>query len=183
MVGHDGRAAALAWLVSLALAIAAVGGLSADGFVRAFLPVSIALTTTTLGTLLPILRDAGENRGAFGKAMLANGAVGELFPIVAISLFLSGRGTWAALGLLLAFGVIAYVVSASRHGSAGALDQRAASAWVGDLLADGGPLRRAVHGRPVAGVGHLGLDAILGAFAGRDRAACRVAVRGSAAGA
>ena len=111
MMGQNGRAAAGAWLVSMALALGVVGMLAASGFVRAFLPVAIALTTTALGTLLPILRDAGENRGAFGRAMIANGAIGELFPIIAISVFLSGRGTWAALALLLAFGAIAYVAS------------------------------------------------------------------------
>jgi Kef-type K+ transport system membrane component KefB len=111
MMGHNGRAAAAAWLVSMTLALGVVGMLAAGGFVRAFLPVAIALTTTALGTLLPILRDAGENRGPFGRAMIANGAIGELFPIIAISVFLSGRGTWAALALLLAFGTIAYVVS------------------------------------------------------------------------
>ncbi len=95
--------------MSMALALGVVGMLAASGFVRAFLPVAIALTTTALGTLLPILRDAGENRGAFGRAMIANGTIGELFPIIAISVFLSGRGTWAALALLLAFGAIAYV--------------------------------------------------------------------------
>jgi len=84
MMGQNGRAAAAAWLVSMALALGVVGMLAASGFVRAVLPVAIALTTTALGTLLPILRDAGENRGAFGRAMIANGAIGERLPVLLI---------------------------------------------------------------------------------------------------
>src|SRR6478609_3943637 len=52
-----GRLALLGWAISAVAAILIVGGLEYQGFVKAFLPVSIALTTTALGTLLPILRD------------------------------------------------------------------------------------------------------------------------------
>ena len=48
------------------------------------------LTSTALGTLMPVLRDAGELRTPFGTAIIAIGAVGEFGPLIAISLFLSG---------------------------------------------------------------------------------------------
>src|SRR3954449_6266261 len=44
-----GRQALTAWLISAFVAVAIVGGLAYLGFVRAFVPVSIALTTTALG--------------------------------------------------------------------------------------------------------------------------------------
>ncbi len=39
--------------------------------------IGTALTSTALGTVLPILRDRGELRGRFGTVMSAFGAVGE----------------------------------------------------------------------------------------------------------
>ena len=53
--------------------------------------IGVALTSTALGTLMPMLRDAGELRTPFGTAVIAIGAVGEFGPLIAISLFLSGR--------------------------------------------------------------------------------------------
>ena len=52
-----GRMPMLAWAVSAMLAIAAVAALALFDFVRDFVPIGLALTTTALGTLLPILRD------------------------------------------------------------------------------------------------------------------------------
>jgi Kef-type K+ transport system membrane component KefB len=54
---RPGRLAIIAWLVTAVLALVTVGGLTQLGFVRDFVPISLALTTTALGTLLPILRD------------------------------------------------------------------------------------------------------------------------------
>ena len=69
-----GRPLALAgagWLLSLALAAGTVAFLEAIGFVRAPVMMTIALTTTAIGTLLPILRDAGELETPFGSFVLA----------------------------------------------------------------------------------------------------------------
>jgi Kef-type K+ transport system membrane component KefB len=49
--------------------------------------------------------------GNFGRYVLAAGAVGELFPIVAISLFLTGRGEFVAIASILAVGVIAILLT------------------------------------------------------------------------
>jgi Kef-type K+ transport system membrane component KefB len=76
------------------LALGVVGVLASTGYVKAFIPVSLALTTTALGTLLPILRDNDLLGGKFGQHMFAAGAVGELGPVLAISLFLSASGSW-----------------------------------------------------------------------------------------
>jgi Kef-type K+ transport system membrane component KefB len=81
------------------------------GFLRAFVPIGLALTTTALGTLLPILHDHHMLSGDFGRYVLAAGAVGELFPIVAISLFLTGRGEFVAIASILAVGVIAILLT------------------------------------------------------------------------
>jgi Kef-type K+ transport system membrane component KefB len=79
--------------------------------VHAFVPIGLALTTTALGTLLPILHDNNMLSGQFGRYVLAAGAVGELFPIVAISLFLTGRGEFVAIASILAVGVLAILLT------------------------------------------------------------------------
>ena len=80
------------------VAIAVTGALAAVGFIHAFVPIAIGLTTTALGTLLPILRDNQLLEGRFGDFIMAAGAVGEFLPIVAIAIFLSANG--AFLGLI-----------------------------------------------------------------------------------
>jgi Kef-type K+ transport system membrane component KefB len=106
-----GRLAIAGWLITVALATALVGVLAAAGLVRAFVPVALGLTTTAFGTLLPILRDNDMLGGRFGRYLMAAGAVGELFPIFAIALFLGASNKFVALGSLAAVGVLAVVLS------------------------------------------------------------------------
>ena len=80
----------------------------AVGLVRAFVPVAIALTTTALGTLLPILRENHLLRGLLGSHLLAAGAVGELLPIVAVAVFLGTTNRWVALISLAAVTAVAF---------------------------------------------------------------------------
>ena len=86
--GRTGRRAIFGWLLSLAIGIG-VGWLIAPG--EEAVIIAIALSSTALGTILPILRDAGELKTPFGRAAGAVGAVGEFGPLVAISIFLGGR--------------------------------------------------------------------------------------------
>jgi Kef-type K+ transport system membrane component KefB len=106
-----GKLAVIAWVASAVIAGAVVGLLAAMGLVRAFVPVALGLTTTALGTLLPILRDNDMLRGAFGSYVLAGGAVGEFFPIVAIAVFLGSNGRFLGLLSLVAVAAIALVIS------------------------------------------------------------------------
>ena len=68
-----GKLAIVAWVISIVLAIATVGALEAAGLVKAFVPVAIGLTTTALGTLLPILRDHHMLEGRFGRSLVRSG--------------------------------------------------------------------------------------------------------------
>ena len=111
--GRVGTRALGGWFVSAAIAVAAAAIL-ADSLQAAAI-IAIALTGTALGTITPILRDAGLNRGPLGSTISAAGAVGEFAPLVAISVFLSGRQPVAgALTLLLFLGVaaLAFLVAA-----------------------------------------------------------------------
>jgi Kef-type K+ transport system membrane component KefB len=108
---HAGRLAIIGWLISAVIAVGTVAILGSFGFLHAFVPIGLALTTTALGTLLPILHDNNMLTGQFGRYVLAAGAVGELFPIVAISLFLTGRGEFVAIASILAVGVMAILLA------------------------------------------------------------------------
>jgi len=110
---RSGRLAMTGWLVSATLAVAAVAVLASFGFVRDFVPIGLALTTTALGTLLPILQDNDMMSGDFGRYVLAAGAVGELFPILAIAVFLTRRSEYVAIGSLIAVLVAALLLTAA----------------------------------------------------------------------
>ncbi len=115
MRGVTGRRAAGGWFISALLAVAAAS-LITDTLQSAAI-IAIALTGTALGTITPILRDAGLNRGRLGSTISAAGAVGEFAPLVAISVFLSGRQPMVGvLTLLLFLGVAALAFLAAAKG-------------------------------------------------------------------
>jgi len=92
------------WTVSTLLGATVVGLLHAIPQVRAPLMVTLAMCTTGLGVLVPIFRDSGQLRTAFGRLVLAAGTLGEVGPIVAMSLLLSQQySTWQEGSFLLAF--------------------------------------------------------------------------------
>ena len=105
-----GRYALIAWAVSACAAMLIVGGLEALGFVHAFVPISIALTTTALGALLPILREQNMLGGEFGRYVFAAGAVGELLPILATSLLLGAYKTWWEALIVAAIAALAFLL-------------------------------------------------------------------------
>ena len=109
---RPGRLAITGWLMSVALSLGVVAVFDATGFVRDYIPIALALTTTALGTLLPILHDNGMLGGEFGRYVFAAGAVGELFPILAIAVFLTQGSHFAALVSLAAVGLLALALAA-----------------------------------------------------------------------
>ena len=109
---RPGELAIFGWLISAAIAVGVTGALGAAGYIKDFVPVGLALTTTALGTLLPILRDNDLLAGRFGECIYAAGAVGELFPILIIAVFLTQRGHFIALASVALVGVLALVLSA-----------------------------------------------------------------------
>jgi Kef-type K+ transport system membrane component KefB len=50
-----------------------------------------ALATTAIGTLIPVLSDAGELRTRFGTYLLGAGALGEFGPILIVTLVFSTK--------------------------------------------------------------------------------------------
>ena len=87
--GRPMRLAGIGWLISLVLAYSIGGALAAAGVVVSYLYTGSAMATTAIGTLIPILRDAGETRTRFGTFLLGAGAAGEFGPILLVTLILS----------------------------------------------------------------------------------------------
>jgi Kef-type K+ transport system membrane component KefB len=108
---RSGMLAIVGWVVSAVLAVVVVGVLAWQGFVHAYVPVAIALTTTALGTLLPILHENGLTEGRFGRTILAAGASGELGPVLAIALLLGNYGSFLELLGVAAVAAAAFVLS------------------------------------------------------------------------
>jgi Kef-type K+ transport system membrane component KefB len=106
-----GRLAMTGWVVSAILAVGVAAALTASDYIRDYAPVGLALTTTALGTLLPILRDNGMLAGQFGRHVYAAGAVGELFPILIIAVFLTKREHFVALASVALVGLLAIMLS------------------------------------------------------------------------
>lgn len=93
-----------AWVAALVLGLGA-GVLLGDGYDKGVF-IGVALTSTALGTVLPVLRDAGDLHGRFGSVVMAFGAVGEFGPIIAMALLLSGRSPAQSTALLAAFAAL-----------------------------------------------------------------------------
>src|SRR5436190_836337 len=101
------KLAGYGWLLSLVLSIAISTVLFLSGLILLVEYVAIAMTTTAIGTLMPILRDANEVDTPLGRNILAAGAVGEFGPIVLTAVLLSAENSeLVTLALLIGFGAL-----------------------------------------------------------------------------
>jgi Kef-type K+ transport system membrane component KefB len=99
----------LAFAVSFAVATGTGLLLRADGLVRSPLLVAVILSATSLGVVLPVLKDAGLVTTAFGQAVVAAASIAEVVPIVLLSLLFSehSSGIGGRAVLLITFLVFA----------------------------------------------------------------------------
>lgn len=102
--GRTGTRAWLGWFLSFGIGVA-VGWLLVPGIGAVI--IGIALSSTALGTLIPILRDNRDLQTPFGLSVGAIGTVGEFGPIIAISVVLSHRSTIVAILVLVVFALLA----------------------------------------------------------------------------
>lgn len=155
------------WFLSFLLAMVLSYLFSVAGLIHAPpLLVAVALSTTALGVLVPILRDSGELGTDFGKQLLAAGAMGEFGPLVAISLLLfPTQATLIHSLLLVAFIAIAFGAAylAMHMHALGVLD------WLAKTLQTSGqlPVRLCIALQALLATlaGYFGLGIVLGAFA------------------
>ena len=106
-----GRRAIFAWVSSFVIGLAAMLGLAALGVVGTPIVLAIALSTTALGTLVPVLKENRLLTTGLGVAVFAVGAVGELGPILAMPIFLGTDGSLAGIVLELVFIALIVVIA------------------------------------------------------------------------
>jgi len=107
--GKPLQLATAGWGVSLVIGLGAAFALVSEGLARDTTVIGLALTTTALGTLVPILRDAGVLETRFGAHISAIGTVGEFGPIVAVALLLTKKEPVLTSLLLVAFIAVAVI--------------------------------------------------------------------------
>jgi Kef-type K+ transport system membrane component KefB len=73
------------------------------GYVVTLVPLlmAIALSATSLGLVVAVLKDAGQEHSAVGQATIAGGTVADFAAIVLLTLFFSGSGREAGSTLVL----------------------------------------------------------------------------------
>jgi Kef-type K+ transport system membrane component KefB len=136
------RLTALGFALSFGIAVVVGLGLSAAGLVETPLLVAIILCATSLGVIVPVLKDTGEISTPFGQLIVAAASIADFGAIILLTLFFSGEGGVSSTLLLLgALLILAVVVFATVRGAEHSMRIRS------DLLAE-----------------ELGFEVILGTF-------------------
>ena len=161
------RLTAGGYAASFAIALGVSLALGASGLVQTPLLVAIALGSTSLGVLIPVLKDSGRIESALGQLVIAGGSIADFAAIVLLSLFFAGEGgpgaTLVLIGALLGLAVTVFLAV---RGAQRSLRIRADLLRLQDTTAQ---IR--VRGAVVLLVGfaaaaqQLGLEVILGTFA------------------
>jgi Kef-type K+ transport system membrane component KefB len=97
---------ALSFAISIILGLA----LEAGGFVKSPLFVAIVLVSSSLGVLVPVLKDSHNAGSSFGQLVIAAASIAEFGAIILLSLFFSGKGSTSTAGTLILLGMFALVV-------------------------------------------------------------------------
>src|SRR6266700_262183 len=86
------RFAVLGYLVTLVLGYGAGASFTAAGWVSEPLLLAIMLSATSLGLVVPVLKDAGQLHSEVGQTALAAASIADFAAIVLLSLFFSSSG-------------------------------------------------------------------------------------------
>jgi Kef-type K+ transport system membrane component KefB len=160
------RITAVAFAASFAIALLVSLALDAGGLVDTPLLVAIILCATSLGVLVPVLKDAGEIASGFGQLIIAAASIADFGAIILLSLFFSGEGgTGSTLLLLGSVFALAAVVLAVVRGAERSMRIRADLLRLQDTTAQIRVRAALVLFAGFAAVAEaLGLEVILGAF-------------------
>jgi Kef-type K+ transport system membrane component KefB len=101
---------AIGFVVSFAIAVVLGLGLKAGGFVKSPLFVAIVLVATSLGVIVPVLKDSGNISSNFGQLVIAAASIADFGAIILLSIFFSGKGSTSTAGTLILLGLFGLVV-------------------------------------------------------------------------
>ncbi|HET8754632.1 MAG TPA: cation:proton antiporter [Solirubrobacteraceae bacterium] len=108
------RLTAGGYALSFALAVVAALALAAGGLVQTPLLIAIALGSTSLGVLIPVLKDTGRIGSGLGQLVIAGGSIADFAAIILLSLFFAGEGgpgaTLVLIGALLCLALTVFGV-------------------------------------------------------------------------
>ena len=109
--GRPLRLTSAGYVASFAVAVALTFALHAVDLVETPLFVAIVLTATSLGVVVPVLKDSGEIGSAFGQLVIAAATIADFGAIVLLSLFYSREATGTGTQLLLLGGLAALALA------------------------------------------------------------------------
>ena len=161
------RLALASFVLSFALGLAAGLALRAAGEVRSALFVAVVLSATSLGVVIPVLKDAGAAGAPLGRIVIAAASVADIATILLLSLLFSEEGGSVAstVALLGGFVALAVAVVVSVQGAERSSVLSGALLRLQDTTAQirvrGAVLLLVVF---AAAAQELGLEVILGAF-------------------
>ncbi|MET9270099.1 cation:proton antiporter [Kribbella sp. NPDC003557] len=95
------RLAVLGYLVTLLLGGLAGLGFSAVGWVDSALLLAVTLSATSLGLVVPVLKDAGKAEGSVGQFTIAAASVADFAAVLVLSLVFSTEGGSAGERLVM----------------------------------------------------------------------------------
>jgi Kef-type K+ transport system membrane component KefB len=160
------RVTLVGFAASFAIAVVVALLLKAVGLIETPLLVAIILCATSLGVLIPVLKDAGQISSTFGQLIIAAGTIADFGAVILLSIFFSGEGGVGATLLLIGgLVLLAAVVFIAARGAERSMAIRSDLVRLQDTTAQ---IR--VRGAVVLLVGFaaiadkLGLESILGAF-------------------
>jgi Kef-type K+ transport system membrane component KefB len=160
--------AALGFAVSFGIALAVGVGLDAGGLTGSPLLIAIILCSTSLGVIVPVLKDAGRTSSRFGQLVIGASSIADFGAIILLTLFFSGEGTGTDAKLILLAG-FALTMAAAIYAIRGAERSTRISGVLVRLQDTTAQIRvRAAFVLLLAFVAlaeQLGLEVILGAFA------------------
>lgn len=106
------RRAGIGFGLTLVLGVAVGLGFHAAGYVKSPLLIAVALSATSLGLVVPVLKDAGQVERPLGQLTIAGASVADFGAIVLLSLLFSGMA--ASIGSTLTLlGLFAVLVAAA----------------------------------------------------------------------
>src|SRR5262249_24917314 len=114
------RLTLLGFAISFVIALGVALLLKATGLIETPLLIAIIICATSLGVLIPVLKDAGEISSTFGQLIVAAGTIADFGAVILLSIFFSGQGgvgsTLLLIGslVLLAIVVLVAVKTAER---------------------------------------------------------------------
>ena len=98
------------FVVSFAIAVGAALLLAAGGFTTAPLLVAIILVATSLGLVVPVLKDSGQVATGTGQLIIAAASIADFGAVILLSLFFSDDESTGLAGRLLLLGGLVLVV-------------------------------------------------------------------------